>query len=172
VLTPSQKGAIAEAEVTAAAIRIGIIVARPLTEGQRYDLIFDLGWKFLRVQCKWGRLKNGVVQARLGTCRHTPGGYVRTTYRLDEIDAFVVFCADLRRCFLLPIAEFAGQGFAHLRVAPTGNCQARLVKWAADYDLGAIAQLGERVTGSHEAAGSSPASSTQEAARQGGLFER
>ena len=34
------------------------------------------------------------------------------------------------------------------------------INYAADYELGAIAQLGERVTGSHEVGGSNPPSST------------
>ena len=48
----------------------------------------------------------------------------------------------------------------YLRVAPAANNQKTAVNYADQYDFGAIAQLGERVTGSHEVAGSSPASST------------
>jgi hypothetical protein len=32
-LTPSQKGAVAEAAITAAAIQLGLVVLRPLCEG-------------------------------------------------------------------------------------------------------------------------------------------
>jgi hypothetical protein len=55
VLTPTQKGNIAEAKLAAAAIEMDIGVSRRLCEGQRYDLIFDLHPHLLRVQCKWGR---------------------------------------------------------------------------------------------------------------------
>jgi hypothetical protein len=48
-LTTNQKGAIAEAAVALAAIKAGIVVARPLSEGRRYDLIFDTGDRLLRV---------------------------------------------------------------------------------------------------------------------------
>jgi hypothetical protein len=41
---------------------------------------------------------------------------------------------------------------------------------AAPFSLGAIAQLGERLHGMQEVAGSSPASSTRGKARSGGLF--
>ena len=170
-LTTNQKGAIAEAAVTLAAVRLGIEVYRPMAEGGRYDLVFAFpNGRLWRVQCKWGRVRRGVLQVRLATSRHTPRGYVRTTYGADEIDAFVVYSPDLDRCYYLPISEFAGRTYAHLRIAPTGNNQAIGIKFLADYEFGAIAQLGERVTGSHEVAGSSPASSTSEAARQGGLF--
>ena len=53
MLTPDQKGAIAESSIAAAAIKLGIGVLEPLSDGRRYDLIFDVGSQLLRVQCKW-----------------------------------------------------------------------------------------------------------------------
>jgi PD-(D/E)XK endonuclease len=47
-LTPTEKGTIAEAKIHAAATEAGIVVARPLSEGGRYDLIFDTGPRLLR----------------------------------------------------------------------------------------------------------------------------
>jgi hypothetical protein len=41
-LTPSQKGAVAEAGITAMVIQLGLTVLRPLCEGRRYDLAVDL----------------------------------------------------------------------------------------------------------------------------------
>src|SRR3954470_18390785 len=61
--------------------------ARPMSEHGRYDLIFDLGPRLLRVQCKWGNRKGGVVAANLGGNYLRPNGYVRSTYGADEIDA-------------------------------------------------------------------------------------
>src|SRR5918999_1829877 len=59
--------------------------------------------------------------------------------------------SDRRRC-----AEKA----IHLRLAPCRNNQKQSIHWASQYELGAIAQLGERLHGMQEVAGSSPASST------------
>jgi hypothetical protein len=53
VLTTNQKGAIAEARIAAAAIESGADVYRPVVEGGRYDLIFGIADRLLRVQCKW-----------------------------------------------------------------------------------------------------------------------
>ena len=78
-LTTNQKGAIAEAEISAAAIRLGHFVLRPTPEGRRYDIVLDIGPRLLRVQCKWGRLGRDVIVARTSTCRLTPSGYLRTT---------------------------------------------------------------------------------------------
>ncbi len=43
MLTTDQKGAIAESAIVHAAIKAGIDVYRPVREGGRYDLIFDVG---------------------------------------------------------------------------------------------------------------------------------
>ena len=45
-----QKGAIAESAIAHAAIRLGLGVSKPLTDGDRYDLIFDLDPGLVRVQ--------------------------------------------------------------------------------------------------------------------------
>ncbi len=159
-LTTNQKGAIAEAAFTAAAIRLGYFVLRPTPEGRRYDLVLDTGPQLLRVQCKWARRKGEVVVVQARTCRHTPAnGYVRTTYTAAEIDALGIYCPDLEECYMIPIADFEGQGFMHLRLAPALNNQRVRCRMLGQYRLGAVAQLEERRHGMAEARGSSPLSS-------------
>lgn len=170
-LTSTQKGAIAEVEVERAAVRLGFVVARPTTEGRRYDLIVDTGTRLYRVQCKWGAVKNNVVNIATRTSRHTPRGYVHTTYSAAEVDLIAVYAAGIDRIFAIPIAELEGQTHLHLRLAPCRNNQSIGVKWAEQYDFGAVAQLGERRAGSAKVTGSSPVSSThEEAVHPGGLF--
>jgi len=135
-MSTGNKGATAEAFIAAHAIELGVFVLRPVLDGLRYDLIFDTGHQLLRVQCKWGRRDGDVVAVRLRTCRHTPtNGYVRTTYGRDEIDAIAVYCAELKRCFLVPITEVAGRSDLHLRLRPARNNQQLGVRMASDYDL-------------------------------------
>jgi PD-(D/E)XK endonuclease len=148
MLTSSQKGAIAEAHITAEAMKLGIVVWRPVAEGCRYDMILDVGGTLLRTQCKWARRNRDVIVVR--------------TYSAEEIDGIAVWCEDTGECYFIPIADVDGQGYLHLRVAPARNNQELLVHWAAKYRLGAIAQLGERRRGTPKVAGSSPASSTSE----------
>jgi hypothetical protein len=151
----------AEAAITAAAIELGLVVLRPFPEGRRYDLVIDNGARLLRVQCKWGRLRGAVIVVIVATCRYTPrDGYVRTKYTAEDVDGVAIYCHDLKRCYYLPIETVAGRSGMHLRVGPAANNQETAINFADQYDFGAIAQLGERVTGSHEVAGSSPASST------------
>ena len=89
MLTPSQKGAIAETAITAAATKLGIRVLLPVDEGGRYDLVLDVAGRLLKIQCKWAARKGGVIVVNTGTCRLTPHGYVRSTYSAEEIDAMV-----------------------------------------------------------------------------------
>ena len=62
-----QKGAIAESAIVHAAIKLGIGVFRPLSDGERYDLILDLGSKLVRVQCKWASL---LLPDGMARCAH------------------------------------------------------------------------------------------------------
>jgi PD-(D/E)XK endonuclease len=84
---------------------------------------------------------------------------VRRSYAPAEIDALAAYCLSLDKIYLLPISLVAGRRAVSLRLAPTKNNQRLGIHWAAKYELGAIAQLGERLHGMQEVAGSSPASS-------------
>jgi PD-(D/E)XK endonuclease len=135
-LSPSQKGAAAEAEVAAAAIRADLVILRPLCDGGRYDLVIDVGKELLRVQCKWASQQRNVIVAHCMTSRHTPRGYLRTTYSAEEMDAIAIYAPDTDKCYLVPIREVEGLTMISLRVGPTGNNQAMHVRWARDYELG------------------------------------
>jgi hypothetical protein len=139
---------VAEAAITAEVIQLGLVVLRPLCEGSRYDLIVDLEPRLLRVQCKLAKLTRGV---RLRTNRYTPRGYVATTYSPSEVDAIAAYSTELRRCFLLPIAEVRGRHYVHLRIEPSRNNQARGVNWADAYQLDTMIEMLQGPPGSGRA---------------------
>ena len=158
---PNLKGNVAELQIAAEATRLGVDVLRPMTEHGRYDLMFEIAGQLYRIQCKAASVKGDVIPVQTGTKRLTPRGYVCTTYSADEIEAIAVYCADLKRCYLLPISVVAGQHMIHLRLAPARNGQRACLNWASAYEFpGAVAQLGERRAGSAKVRGSSPLSST------------
>ena len=162
MLSTNEKGGIAETAIAAAATKIGISVLRPIVEHGRYDLAFEIGDRLLRVQCKWGQLDvtGAVVRVALKSNRLTPAGYVQRAYTADEIDLVAVYCAQLDRCYLLPIELVAGRRAIHLRVTPPLNGQRACIQLASSFEFdGAVAQLEERDAGSVEARGSSPLSS-------------
>jgi prevent-host-death family protein len=156
----NHKGNVAEAAIAAAAVKLGIEVLRPQLEHGRYDLVFEIGSRFHRVQCKWAALRDGVVPIRLTSSRYTRRGTITTTYSADEIDAVAAYCEDLDRCYLVPVGLVAGMREICLRVSPAKNSQRASLHWAAEYEFaGAIAQLGERGHGMAEVVGSSPTGS-------------
>jgi prevent-host-death family protein len=102
-----------------------------------------------------------VIAVNLAGYRLTTRGQVRSTYSAEEIDAVASYCEDLDRCHLVPVVLVERMRGVYLRVAPARNGQRAALHWATDYEFpGAIAQLGERLRGTQEGAGSSPASST------------
>jgi hypothetical protein len=172
-VTPNQKGAAAEAAIAWEATKLGVPVLKPVFEDRRYDLIFETDHGLVRVQCKWARRRRAVIDVYARTFRLLPGGACeRTTYSADEIDAVAVYCPDTTRSYLIPVDEFPPGGCMSLRLAPAKNNQLKGLHSATEYELnnGAIAQLGERLAGSEEVAGSSPASSTPQEPRVARLF--
>jgi hypothetical protein len=143
MLTTNRKGAIAETAIAHHALRLGIEVYRPIAEGGRYDLIFGVGSTLLRIQCKWAARQGDIIVVRCRSCRRGREGLIRRSYTADEIDAFAAYCADVDRCFFLPIARFPGQSAIQLRLGPTRNNQKAGVNWADDYDLVRL-HLGDR----------------------------
>jgi hypothetical protein len=165
-MTTDQKGAIAETAIAAAAVKLGIGVARPLAP-ERYDFIFDLGSRLIRVQCKWAVVVSDVVLVRCYRSRRSGTELLIRSYSIDEIDAVAAYCAELHKCYFIPFDQFARRRGFHLRLAPTRNNQRRGILWAEHFEFaatlghgqGAIAQLGERLDGIQKVAGSSPAGS-------------
>jgi PD-(D/E)XK endonuclease len=150
-LTTNQKGAIAESAITTAAVRLGVVVSRPVHDAP-YDLVLDLAGLLVRVQCKWALARGDVVEVRCRRSRRGPDGFVHRGYERGEIDAVAAYCAELDRCYLLPESMSVGRASVLLRLTPARNNQRRGVHWADAFELaatltefpGPIAQLGER----------------------------
>ena len=156
MLTTDQKGAIAELGIAWHATNLGVDVYKPVSEGGRYDLIFDFHDQLWRVQCKWARRYGDVLVIRCYSCRRAREGLRVRRYTPDEVDAFAAYSADFDRCFFIPIAVVGAKRNFQLRLSPARNNQKLGINWADDYDFaatlarpqGAVAQLGERAAGS------------------------
>lgn len=160
-MNTSQKGNVATSRVLAALVALGKDVAIPFGDNQRYDLVIDDGDRLLRVQCKMGRLYKGCVVFMVSTQRRktkeTPSS--RDSYR-GQVDLFGVYCPQSDTTYLVPIEDVT-ETAACLRVEPPRNKQTKGIRWAKDYQLGVVAQLGARFNGIEEVEGSNPSGSTK-----------
>ena len=164
VLTTDQKGAAAELAIAHAAAELGVGVFKPLTDGERYDLIFDFRPRLMRIQCKWAPLDGQTVIVRCYSNRRAREGLRRRSYTASEADAIAAYCPALNRCFFIPATRFDGHSQLLLRLAPSRNNQRLGVNWADEFELGArleslrgaVAQLGERSDGIRKVRGSIP----------------
>lgn len=131
----SHIGEISRTQIIAALTLQGKTILLPLSDHQRYDLVIEDHGIFQRVQCKTGRLRNGVI--RFVPCsidsRSKPGGRVCRSYR-GEIDLFGVYCPDNNKCYLVPVGK-AGQCGCHLRIALPQNGQKTRILWADEYEI-------------------------------------
>jgi hypothetical protein len=137
VLTTDQKGAIAETAIVHAAVKLGIGVYKPISEGGRYDLIFDIGRRLLRVQCKWATRCGDVMAVRTYSSRRSRNGNLKRSYTADEVDVIAVYCLDVDRCYLLQVDHFDGRTEFQLRLKPCRNNQRLRINWASDFEFDA-----------------------------------
>ena len=135
MLSADQKGAVAELAVTHHAARLGLGVLRPLTDGLRYDLVFDLGQRLLRVQCKWAARRGDVLIVPCRSCRRSGAGFSRRAYSAEEVDLLAAYSLELDRSYLISPELFAGRPSIQLRLSPARNNQRRGINWAEDFDF-------------------------------------
>ena len=138
---PNHKGNVAEAAIAFHATKLGIPVFVPLTEHCRYDLVLELGGALRRVQCKWVPRRGEVIPVSLETNRRGPGGFIRTIYTAEEIDAIAIYCEDTASCYYIPMELFGDRTSMQLRLSPPQNGQRASIEWAQKHELGAVAQL-------------------------------
>lgn len=131
---PVDVGLRTEAHITGELVRRGYSVLLPFGVNQRYDLVLDQGDQFVRVQCKTGRLRKGVVEFNAVSIRSNTREVIQRGYE-GEVDLFLVYCPDTDRIYSVPIEEVSSSRLGYLRVAPTRNGQAQGVRWARDFEL-------------------------------------
>ena len=126
-----EKGILSEARILAAFVAAGYLVSIPFGSGHKYDFVVDDSNRLLRVQCKTGRVKNGVLI--FNAYSQSGNGSVKASYR-GLADLFAVLNPDDDKVYLIPVDE-VGVTDVSLRLAPTLNNQMQGVRWAEFYLL-------------------------------------
>jgi hypothetical protein len=117
----------------------GHAVYVPFGENTRADFVIDDGRRLARVQCKTGRLRNGVVQFK--TCSsyaHHSNPASRARDYLGQIEYFAVYCPETSGIYLMPIEEVPVRWNGSLRVAEARNSQKLRVRYAKDSEIGRV----------------------------------
>jgi Holliday junction resolvase-like predicted endonuclease len=130
---PVDVGHRAEAAVLAELVKRGYRVLLPFGVNQRYDMVLDCGGRFLRAQCKTGRLREGVIQCSTQSIQSNRRGTRWRSYT-GEIDLFVVYCPQNDSVYVVPADEVPDRAM-HLRLDAPRNRQDKRVRWAKDYEL-------------------------------------
>jgi hypothetical protein len=126
---PSEIGERAEAAVLAALACVGKHVLLPFGEQRRYDLAYEEAGRLVKVQCKSGHVRKGVIRFRT----HSVGRSSIRDYR-EDVDFFGVYCHDRNEVYLVPVNDVPLRG-ATLRITPPRNGQKSGVRSAAQYLL-------------------------------------
>ena len=118
---------------------IGHAVYLPFGENTRADFVIDNGTRLARVQCKTGRLRNGVVHFK--TCstyaHHSKPASTRRDYR-GQVEYFAVYCPETSGIYLIPIEEVPVRCNGSLRVTEARNGQKLRIRYASDYEIGRV----------------------------------
>ncbi|MBB6049110.1 group I intron-associated PD-(D/E)XK endonuclease [Armatimonas rosea] len=126
------KGDRSVAMIMAAFIKKGMNVLIPFGDNCRYDLVTERDGIFSKIQCKSGRLKNGVVKFKTcSTYSHRNGG--SRDYK-GEVDFFGVYCFENEKIYLVPVND-VGIRMGVLRIDETKNCQTKFVRMANIYEM-------------------------------------
>jgi hypothetical protein len=130
-LYTGEKGNLSEAKILAAFVAAGYLVALPFGAGHKYDFVVDDSTHLFRVQCKTGRVKNGVLI--FNAYSQSGNGSVKMSYR-GLADLFAVLNPVDDKVYLIPVHE-VGVTEVSLRLIPALNNQTQGIRWAETYLL-------------------------------------
>ena len=120
---PVDVGLRSETAVLATLVRLGYDVLVPHGTNHRYDLVVDTDDGFIRIQCKTGVHRDGVVIFRSQSVRSNTRGALVRTY-VGEIDFFAVHSPVSGQVFMVPCDETTRR-HTTLRFDPPANGQVK-----------------------------------------------
>jgi hypothetical protein len=110
-----RKGDTCEAYVLAKLVKAGLRVSVPWGDNAPYDLVIDVDGRFLRVQCKTGRMiESGCVRFRTYRIGRDPSKI--KYYTAAEIDYFGGWCIESGEVYFVPIQDIGASPQPRLRV--------------------------------------------------------
>ena len=128
------KGNITELEVLTYVTKLGYQVSIPFGDRERYDQIWDVHGKLIKVQVKTASLTDPRGAAIKFSCRssqRSKGKTKNTKYSKGEIDYFATFWNG--QCYLVPLEETSSEKI--LRFDPPKSGQLKGITFADKYKV-------------------------------------
>ena len=124
-------GNITELEVLTYITKLGYQVSIPFGDRERYDQIWDINGKLLKIQVKTSHLVDNTIKFSCRSSHRVNGKCVNTQYTSDEIDYFATYWDG--KCYLIPVGETSNE--KTLRFTPPKNGQIKGISFAKDYEV-------------------------------------
>ena len=126
-------GNITELEVLTYITKLGYQVSIPFGDRERYDQIWDVNGKLLKVQIKTSHaIDDGVViKFSCRSSQRSKGKCKNSRYSSDEIDYFATYWQG--KCYMVPIEETSAEKL--LRFSPPKNGQIKGITFAESYEV-------------------------------------
>ena len=129
-----QIGNITELEVLTYITKMGYQVSIPFGDRERYDQIWDINGKLLKIQVKTSRSVDNEENGIIFSCRSNTkvqGKIKHSRYTANEIDYFATFWKG--QCYMVPVSETSTD--KTLRFNPPKNGQRKGISFAKDYTV-------------------------------------
>ena len=125
-------GNITELEVLTYITKLGYQVSIPFGDRERYDQIWDIDGKLLKVQVKTShQIDDSAVKFSCRSSQRSCGRTKNSRYSKDEIDYFATIWQG--KCYLVSVQETSTEKV--LRFAPPKNGQLKGITFAESYEV-------------------------------------
>ena len=125
-------GNIAELEVQTYMTKLGVMVSIPYGDRARYDQIWDVNGKLLKVQIKHAKEGDAYITVTCKSSVRRQGKRVELRYTPDEVDGIATFYNG--RVYFIPIDKTARAGKTLRFESPASNALS-IVNWASDFEV-------------------------------------
>lgn len=130
------KGSISELAVAKELSQMGYSVSIPFDDSSRYDLIVDYGDEIERVQVKSGKLDDGRIKFECKSTNYNSNKANVNHYTQDEIDCFMVYCAELDNVYKVDIQDAPNSAmWLRLDCELSKYADEERINWANEYLL-------------------------------------
>ena len=132
MIDTKQIGNVTELEVLTYITKLGYQVSIPFGDRERYDQIWDVNGKLLKIQIKTSHYIDEEKTAIKFSCKSTSrknGKCVASRYTKREIDYFATICEG--QCYVVPVEECSVEKI--LRFVPPKNGQTIGITFAESY---------------------------------------